>query len=511
MAVEISILSGEQQGRTARFDGDRVFIGDGPSADLRFDPEREPAVQNKSAVLRLDDEEGWRIANEGRGTWYVNQTAVGPRGSQRLRSEDVVRLSETGPDFCFRIVTSRKPHSPAESTIAAPPVQAVATVAPATMPDAATPTPNAGAGAIEARSANEAGITTRSASEDGDAAPRSRVAIVSSSPAPRAKRREANPIGRAIGIIVSGLLGLAAAYALSRWIDSRAPAKATLKKDSSGPVEPSGSPVEEPRNSAAGPSKTTPSKPTGTAALPQPASAPRPPPPPPPPPKLSEEEIAARCSPAVVWLGIQVPNRPAPLSFCCGWAASPTEVITTAYNAQTLSKLSQDGGRIIATCANPAITRVPVTKVSCHPRFRADDSETDAAVLANLFYNSAILTLESPLPRSLGAGKSQSPDAGAEVVIVGFFIPQLSLDAKDADSSVPVIRHCAGRVSEPFSCKGADGLPLSVLEVSDSRGLESGVVCDRWGNVVGLLYHAKETRYLIPCDRWSSLLSQRGP
>jgi hypothetical protein len=118
MAVEIHVLSGSQQGRCLRFDGDRILVGDVAAADLRFDPEREAGARGKIATLTLDDEEGWRISNEGDGVWLVNQTTVEPSQSHRLRSEDLVRVSEVGPDFCFRIVAG--PHGCAIPATVAP-------------------------------------------------------------------------------------------------------------------------------------------------------------------------------------------------------------------------------------------------------------------------------------------------------------------------------------------------------------------------------------------------------
>ncbi len=104
MAVEIHVLSGSQQGRCLRFDGDRILVGDDAAADLRFDPDREAGARGKNAVLTLDDEEGWLISNEGGGVWLVNQTAVPAGALNRLRSDDLVRVSELGPEFYFRLV-----------------------------------------------------------------------------------------------------------------------------------------------------------------------------------------------------------------------------------------------------------------------------------------------------------------------------------------------------------------------------------------------------------------------
>ena len=118
MAVEIQILSGSQQGRCFRFAGDRILVGDVAVADVRFDPQCEAGARGKNAILTLDDEEGWRISNVGAGAWLVNQTAVESSQTHRLRSEDLVRVSEAGPDFSFRIVAG--PHGCAIPATVAP-------------------------------------------------------------------------------------------------------------------------------------------------------------------------------------------------------------------------------------------------------------------------------------------------------------------------------------------------------------------------------------------------------
>ena len=166
MAVEIQILSGLQQGRCLRFDGDRILVGDIAGADVRFDPEREAAVRWKIATLTLDDEEGWRISNEGDGVWLVNQTTIEPSQSHRLRSEDLVRVSEVGPDFCFRIVAG--PHGCAIPAMVAPASVAGQTVS--TPQVGATPptdAPPALQGPSETQESVEPGLFTRLAAAIG--------------------------------------------------------------------------------------------------------------------------------------------------------------------------------------------------------------------------------------------------------------------------------------------------------------------------------------------------------
>ena len=104
MPVEIRILSGSRQGERLRFDGDEITVGEDRSCDLRFNPHNDPGARGKRAILAYG-EEGWRIGNCGSGQWLVNQSAVPSDSSGQLRSGDVVRVSESGPDFSFLIVS----------------------------------------------------------------------------------------------------------------------------------------------------------------------------------------------------------------------------------------------------------------------------------------------------------------------------------------------------------------------------------------------------------------------
>jgi hypothetical protein len=199
MAVEIHVLSGSQQGRCLRFDGHRIVVGDDAAADVRFDPDREAAARRRSAVLTLDVEEGWRIANQGAGVWHVNQTALDRYQSHRLRSEDLLRVSELGPDLRFRLVSGSR-----GSAISAPAAAA-------------------NGGGEQGGRSKERGA--RSGEQEEVAVATEVVPLhepgraVQIAPRPRPKRRrvirEASPLGRLIGILISGLFGLACAYGIA--------------------------------------------------------------------------------------------------------------------------------------------------------------------------------------------------------------------------------------------------------------------------------------------------------
>jgi hypothetical protein len=105
MAIEILILSGARRHERLVLEGDEFRAGADPACEVFFDPARDPAARGCGALLRREDD-GWRVSPGGSGDLRVNQQAV--RGSVRLRSGDVIGLSDSGPDFCFRLVAGGK-------------------------------------------------------------------------------------------------------------------------------------------------------------------------------------------------------------------------------------------------------------------------------------------------------------------------------------------------------------------------------------------------------------------
>lgn len=124
MAVEIRILSGARRGERLYLDRSQFRIGSEPGCDVFFNPQVDPAARGRSALLNLTGD-GWLLRPLG-GALLVNHEPV--VGEIRLRSGDLVRLSDAGPDFLFVITAHR---TPAAEVIAAPAaVRVPATAAP---------------------------------------------------------------------------------------------------------------------------------------------------------------------------------------------------------------------------------------------------------------------------------------------------------------------------------------------------------------------------------------------
>lgn len=101
MPVEINILSGQRQGERLVLDKTKIRAGAEPTCDVFFDPLADSSARDRAVALNLLDD-GWYIQSTGQGLVFVNQNPV--VGMTRLKSGSVVRMSEFGPEFEFRIV-----------------------------------------------------------------------------------------------------------------------------------------------------------------------------------------------------------------------------------------------------------------------------------------------------------------------------------------------------------------------------------------------------------------------
>ena len=118
MPVEIFILSGARQGERLVLNEKEFRAGAAADCQICFDARRDPAAKSRSVLFRLQDD-GWYFRATGGEVW-IDQTPV--RGPTRLSSGNVVRMSESGPDFLFSIVGSvAAHHTPPLGELARPP------------------------------------------------------------------------------------------------------------------------------------------------------------------------------------------------------------------------------------------------------------------------------------------------------------------------------------------------------------------------------------------------------
>ncbi len=102
MSAEIFILSGARAGERIVLDATEFRVGGEADCEVFFDPQQDLPAKGRSALFRLMDD-GWSVACTGSGELLVNQTVIS--GQTRIRSGDVLRMSNEGPAFSFAILT----------------------------------------------------------------------------------------------------------------------------------------------------------------------------------------------------------------------------------------------------------------------------------------------------------------------------------------------------------------------------------------------------------------------
>jgi hypothetical protein len=484
MAIEILILSGARQGQRFTFEGERILVGDRADDDVRFDPGQDPDAWGKIASIHLDTD-GWRITNEGTGTWLVNQDPIDPKGSQRLRSDDVVRLSEAGPDFCFQIVTSRSRRS--------------------------CPLPPEGVDKSRSESKSSPSPPQHQVSAAETQPPGCPVApIPQDAPAPAwvalmaavgesLWERPAWAAGITLmGVLIAAGLGFFVFPSPER---PKTPDPDVQEKVVVPPVivEPK---IDPPK--PGGPAVTVP-KPGGRGAI---AGRGRDTP------KTHEmtpEQIRDEYAAGVVWLGVQAGSlksaSPFQIPICSAWAVEPKKVAVVARRAVSLQMdLNQRDRVVVRHSANERI-EASVARIVFHNQFHADSDDTVADRLRNLHNNMAVVELESPLPVWFPPDRPSQPSANAEVVALGYSIPIPKLDDPEDGRKSPPLEVRVGRVQGVPPIEGGRGLPLLELEIDAVDGMSGGPVFDRQGSFLGLLYCSEVRRYLIPWDRLNGIVS----
>ena len=108
MAVEILILSGARRNERVTLDGREFRVGCEPDCEIFFDPRRDDAIGGRSAQFRLQ-ENGWYVHGAGGEIWIDGRRVV---GATHVRSGDLIRLSEAGPEFSFRVVAGAAASQP---------------------------------------------------------------------------------------------------------------------------------------------------------------------------------------------------------------------------------------------------------------------------------------------------------------------------------------------------------------------------------------------------------------
>jgi hypothetical protein len=103
MSAEVTIISGSRKGEHIRLDCEAFEVGADSTCEIYFNPRKDPTIGGRRVLITLE-ESGWQIQNNGPGLIRVNQRVV--QDSIPLRSGDVIRMSDMGPDLLFTLVSS---------------------------------------------------------------------------------------------------------------------------------------------------------------------------------------------------------------------------------------------------------------------------------------------------------------------------------------------------------------------------------------------------------------------
>jgi len=132
------------------------------------------------------------------------------------------------------------------------------------------------------------------------------------------------------------------------------------------------------------------------------------------------EQLKSLYGKAIVWLGGERGGMRLPL--CTGWAATPTQVITTAWAIEQLKASRKEGAQIIACSLENGHAFVPVVDLAVHPRYDGKDASKPANVVVDV----GVVTLKAPLAACCPYSSVKTLDLPSQkpgVTVIGFSIP----------------------------------------------------------------------------------------
>jgi len=102
VAIELRFLSGCSRGQSVYATCEGISVGDDPTCDVQI-PTPHPDFNGQRHIRIRHGAGGWTLCNLGTSTVAINHALV--VGEPRLKSGDVIRLSLSGPELMFSIVT----------------------------------------------------------------------------------------------------------------------------------------------------------------------------------------------------------------------------------------------------------------------------------------------------------------------------------------------------------------------------------------------------------------------
>ena len=112
MAVKLTVLSGSMQGHVLETNKNIIRVGADNASELAFDVLSDPEIEGQQVRFDLLDDR-WRLFNASTQPLFVNQDLV--RDATGVRSGDLIRLSQDGPDVLFELIQSTSSSSESRS------------------------------------------------------------------------------------------------------------------------------------------------------------------------------------------------------------------------------------------------------------------------------------------------------------------------------------------------------------------------------------------------------------
>jgi hypothetical protein len=477
MPVEIAILSGARQGERWATDAGRIVVGDADACDIHFDGDSDPGAAGKQGLL-LQRDDGWRFENQGSESCLVNQSPVPPGGDCRLRSGDVIRMSDDGPDLRFTIITARE-----YATRIAGQAPSHPKPPPASSPSLPRP----------AQSAELPGSASAADSR----------------------------VPRLTGIAVAVLLLVGLVLGLGVWPGGKSAQDAvseppSIKPETRGEIADTGNKVAAEDETAvvddpgeAGDDSATLAEATApqiaepvdqdparqkldTPSAAEPSGT------------VDAGEIQAQAADAIVYLMVEISEQKFPV--CCGWAVAPNVVVSTAGTIAVLAEMQEKGQAVFAAYGDRNPSFIAVDDLIVHPLFDKEQADTPLSRAHNL----GVATLKASLPKHCSlesASALQKPPTGMPLAIVAYALttaPELTaFNVLDP----PRLRSLGVRIVGLESLPGATSdLPLLRLEADAPGGMEGAPVFTAAGKVIGVLGGSAGDRHAILCDQLQPLL-----
>ena len=398
MAVEILILSGARRNERITLDGRAFQVGSDSNCEVFFDPQRDPAVQGRSAKFRLQ-EGGWYVRCAGGEMWIKNRPVV---GATHVRSGDVIRMSESGPEFSFHIVaaTSASPTKVPGNGIVSPLPLGEGPGARTSQPDSGS---DDGASNVGSAPPEANGLSLATPAP----LPTNRQAVAAEAPVPRSRDRQWGMW--VVGGLAVGILVLVAARAVF--------SPSTINVTVNQPVATT-SPVGPPNGPS--PEIVAPNK---EKTVPPPKKEDKPPDP-----NKEEREkpaeqadLRARLDDTVYLIVVETAGYYWPYATCV--AVGNDTLLTTAREAAELAKWRDEG-----------TYKIWVTRPGDNLKFKFKAEVQDIRVMApfaplpeestDLFFvDIGLVTVQGPLPKTVPLASSKELDEveeGFPVVCFGF-------------------------------------------------------------------------------------------